>query len=123
MERISADWLKKTTWLVPFLWIMLAFLAFRETLDVFFVQDDFWFLEAVNQPLPNRMMLTGVLPDYLRPLPTFWFMLANRGLWGLNSIGFHLVLIGFFSATLYLVYSLTRSLTGSCLTASAGAVV
>ncbi len=118
--RPARDWLSR--YVLPLCLAVLAFWSFRGTLDVFFVQDDFWFLSAVQQPLPNRMMLTGVLPDFFRPLPTYWFPLVNQFLWGLNPWGFHLSQLAVFALTIFALYRALYRVSGSAIAASFGAV-
>jgi hypothetical protein len=78
---------------------ILIFGVYRGILSVFFVQDDFWFLEAAQKPWPFKTMFLGVLPDYWRPLSTYWITLFNLKLWGLNPFGHHLTFLIIFSVT------------------------
>jgi hypothetical protein len=109
--------------LVPFLAMGAAFFAYRPIMDTFFVQDDFWFLNAVQQPVPNWMMVRGVLPDFFRPLPTYWLPWFNRVVWGLNPWGHHLSLMIVFLGTIYTIYSICLHLTGSALVALPAALI
>ena len=96
--------------------------AYRSTLYVFFVQDDFWFLQAAQEGWPNRFMVGGVLPDYWRPISTYWFHWVNLNLFGMRPFWHHLVLLGFFGLTVFVwglaIYEITGSIVGQLIGAS-----
>lgn len=90
--------------------------AYRSTLYVFFVQDDFWFLQAAQESWPNRFIVGGVLPDYWRPISTYWFHWVNVNLFGMQPFWHHLILLSFFGATVFVwglaLYEITGSIVG-----------
>jgi hypothetical protein len=100
-------------------WGLVAALAFSGTCDAAFTQDDFWLLQALEQPFPDRAMFAGSLPDYVRPLPTWWFPWTNVQLFGLDARGHHLsmlVLHAAATATWFVALCRwTRSLLGASL--------
>jgi len=101
------------------LWGLAAALAFAGTIEAAFTQDDFWLLQAQQQPLPNRAMFAGSLPDYVRPLPTWWFPWANVQAFGLDARWHHLSMLalhGVATATWFVaLFRWTRSLLGASL--------
>ncbi|HVX12976.1 MAG TPA: hypothetical protein VHC22_17465 [Pirellulales bacterium] len=107
-------------------WIVLvaaSLVTYVRVLPTFFVQDDFNFLRNLDRPLPNRVMITGGLPEYLRPLTTYWLPLTNKAVWGLNSYGFHISQMAFMLLTVYALYRIVFRLTQSPLAASVTAAV
>jgi 4-amino-4-deoxy-L-arabinose transferase-like glycosyltransferase len=106
--------------ILPALLLVGVFLSYRAILETFFVQDDFWFLQAVSLPGPNRMMLTGILPDFFRPLPTYWFPRLNAAVWGLDPYGHHLSQMVVFLLAVWILYQLLLNLSASHLAAAAG---
>jgi len=95
------------------IWILLAiiFVAFAGTLESFFVQDDFWYLDKVLKPMPNEHMLLGSLDAYLRPLSTYWFPSLLYYTVGLNASAQHMVLMVVFLATCYTLFHYLRVVT------------
>lgn len=104
-------------------WAVVAWIAFAGTLDAFFAQDDFWLLQAVQQPLPHRGMYAGTLPDYVRPLTTFWFPWVNVQLFGLQAYEHHLMLLLVHAAATAALFVALHRWTGSLLGASFGVAV
>jgi hypothetical protein len=99
--------------------LIAIFLYFSKTLNLFFVQDDFWFLAAARKTITARLAFRGVLPDYFRPISTYWFHLFNTAFWGLNPWGHHFSQILAFLATCFFLfeylYSVTKSILASAL--------
>lgn len=108
---------------LPWLLLLIVVVAYAKCLTTFFVQDDFWFLRDTFKPLPNRAMLTGVLPEYLRPVPTYWLPLLNRIVWGMNSCGFHVSQMICMLATVYAIYRIVFRQTESSMAASVAAII
>ncbi|MCK5943001.1 MAG: hypothetical protein KAI24_13570 [Planctomycetes bacterium] len=114
---------RRTVALCALGWGLLAAGAFAGTLHTAFVQDDFWLLEALGRPMPNRAMLAGTLPDYVRPLPTWWLPWCNAQLWGLDARGHHLSLLLLHGAVTATWFVALWRWTGSLLGASFGAAL
>lgn len=108
---------------LPYLLLAIVGLVYAKCLPTFFVQDDFWFLRDTYKPFSTRLMLAGGLPEYLRPIPTYWLPLLNRHLWGLSPFGFHISQMLCLLATVYALYSITLRWTKSSLAASVAAIV
>lgn len=107
--------------LLPALLVLAVLWTFAGTLDAYFTQDDWWFLEAIQRPWPDRAMLGGALvPDFVRPLPTYWWPLANRALFGLQSWGFHLTQLLVLGATVHALFRALLATTGRGLPAALG---
>jgi hypothetical protein len=106
-------------------WLLLCFVlvVFAKCLPTFFVQDDFWLLRDTLKPIPSRVMLTGGLPEYLRPIPTYWLPLINKQLWGLSPFGFHISQMVCLLAAVYALYRVVFRWTQSSIGASAAALV
>ncbi len=114
---------RRATALLAIGWAALTAFAFAGTLDAFFAQDDFWLLQAAQQPLPHRGMFAGTLPDYVRPLTTFWFPWCNVRLFGLDPLGHHLTLLLVHAAATGMLFLALRRWTGSLLGACLGAAI
>jgi len=102
---------------------LIAVFSYRNTLQVFFVQDDFWFLRAAQESWPNKFLLGGVLPDYWRPISTYWFHWINVTLLGTNAFWHHFFLLGIFGLTVFLWGLALYEITGSYFAEIAGASV
>ena len=108
---------------LPFFLGLIVLLAYGRILPTFFVQDDFWFLKDTLRPFPNLLMVTGGLPEYLRPVSTYWFPLLNKYLWGVNSFGFHFSQMVCLLLTVYALFRIVLRLTRSATAASVAALV
>ena len=107
--------------LLPAVLMLSVVWAFAGTLDACFTQDDWWFLEAIRRPWPDRAMLGGALvPDFVRPLSTYWWPLANQTLFGLEPWGFHLTQLAVLAATVHALYRALLAITGLALPAALG---
>lgn len=107
--------------LLPALLLLAVAWTFVGTLDASFTQDDWWFLEAIQRPRPDRAMLGGaLLPDFVRPLSTYWWPLANEVLFGLRPWGFHLTQLLVLLATVHALYRALLATTGRALPAALG---
>jgi len=104
------------------LWAFAAVSSHAEVVSVFFVQDDFWFLNASANP-SLRTAILGVLPGYVRPIPTFWFTLMNRVLWGLDHEGYRISQLIVLATTVACLFLVLLQLSRSNLAASAGTAV
>lgn len=107
--------------LLPAFLLLAVAWTFVGTLDASFTQDDWWFLEAIQRPWPDRAMLGGaLLPDFVRPLSTYWWPLANEALFGLRSWGFHLTQLLVLLATVHALHRALLATTGQALPAALG---
>lgn len=107
--------------LLPAILMLAVAWTFAGTLDADFTQDDWWFLEAIRRPWPDRAMLGGaLLPDFVRPLSTYWWPLANEALFGLRPWGFHLTQLLVLLATVHALYRALLATTGLALPAALG---
>ncbi len=107
--------------LTPWLLAATVCFAFRGVCDAFFVQDDFWLLQAAQQPIPNRMWWRGALPDFLRPLSTYWFPFVGWHLFGGDPTGYHVLQLALFIAAVVVLQRVLSDLVGSALAAACGA--
>lgn len=103
--------------------MLLTLWTFVGTLDVAFTQDDFWLLNTARAPWPNGCMLRGSLPDYVRPLSTYWWQAANVAVWGLEPRGHHAALLALLAATVHALFRALHTTTGSLLAAALGTLV
>lgn len=107
--------------LLPAVLVAAVCWAFAGTLDAYFTQDDWWFLEAVRRPWPDRAMLGGaLLPDFVRPLSTYWWPFANHMVFGMEAWGFHLTQLLLLGATVHAVFRALLATTGRALPAALG---
>lgn len=120
---LNARWSRRGAWSGTFLLLLITLWAFAGVLSLAFVQDDFWLLQALERPWPNRLMLVGSLPDYLRPLPTFWWPAVNRALWDLEPWGYHATQLGLLLLTIVVLQRALQIVSGSWLAALVAAAV
>ncbi|MBN1395312.1 MAG: hypothetical protein JW959_09835 [Pirellulales bacterium] len=101
--------------------LLLTALCYWETLNVFFVQDDFGCLAVAGQPMPNARMLRGFC--FFRPLSTYWLPLLNMSVFGLRPFWHHFTYLLLFLATVGALYYWLQGLTRSTPAALAGAAL
>ena len=135
----SADHSQKTRWLtmrrlLPVCVLVLTFAAYAVTLRFQFVYDD------TEQIIRNQHLLSwhyaptffvehvwghqnpNPIGNYYRPLFLLW-LLANRMLFGLHPVWWHLTTVLIHVAVTFMVYRLTRRLVGDQITAIIAALV
>lgn len=116
MSRRRVDW--------PILaWILLiagaALLAYGRSLNVFFSQDDFFFLARADRVASVGDFVRALAaPDHFyRPVPRVVLFVGELRLFGLNPGAFHLVNLGLHACNAVLLFLLCRRLSGSTLLA------
>ena len=116
MSRLRVDWS------IP-AWILLiagaGLLAYGRSLNVFFSQDDFFFLaRAARVASVGDFVRALNAPDHFyRPVPRVVLFVGELRLFGLNSSAFHLVSLGVHTSNAVLLFLLCRRLSGSTLLA------
>ncbi|GAB4335769.1 MAG: hypothetical protein Kow0099_08370 [Candidatus Abyssubacteria bacterium] len=108
----------------PLLIAAYLLVIFHDVFDLFFVQDDFWFLYGAKYLAEHKLYaVKGFLPEFVRPLPTYWFFRVGQALWGVNPDGYHFAQIAFHIIAALAIYYLIKSLTRDPLIALLGAIV
>ena len=116
MSRRLVDW-------SVLAWILLitgaALLAYGRSLNVFFSQDDFFFLaRAARVSSVGDFVREFTAPDHFyRPVPRVVLFVLESRLFGLNPSAFHLVNLGLHACNAVLLFLLCRRLFGSSLPA------
>ncbi|RJR23676.1 hypothetical protein C4578_03950 [Candidatus Microgenomates bacterium] len=103
------------TKLLLLLIFIIAIFLFSSTLSCFFVQDDFFQFKMAEVEKAGdffAFFLPGNKFGYrfYRPLTHQGFFFLGRSLFGLNPLGFRLIMTGFFLANIYLVYRLAEKM-------------
>ncbi len=106
---------KTPTRAIPLAYGLLAFLAYGPLLRSFFLADDFLFIEDVRgwgswlwpHDLPGQI---------IRPVVMLAFRL-DHAMWGLSPIGYHLTNVVMHVVNAWLLFAITRRLTGHVRTA------
>ena len=96
-------------WLKPLFLILLTAAVYRDSFTSRFFQDDKILLGIARSGSPF-----AVIPNFpYRPVSQELFYLVSSKLFGLDPLGYHLVLFAFFAGTVILIYKLADKLLES----------
>lgn len=97
--------------------IFLAAIVYAPSLKTFFFGDDFFNMKASQIDNPSEIISyfsfqkNSHSTTFYRPLTTQVFFLAGNLLFGLNPLGYRIIVLLFFSLSLYLVYLLVKEIS------------
>ena len=99
-------------WLPLLALLLLGFLAYAPSFQVFFLADDYTFIHVAHQMGLLELLSHAGEGGFLRPLVLTAFWVDYR-LWGLNPAGYHFTNVLFHSLSGVWIYAITLLLTES----------